>query len=635
MPTKDFLLLDNPAYLDYFISELKSKYRPVVTDNYLESYLRARGVDAIFILDYLSDQEIYALTQEASYLVDLIINKLDLRNKKAYAKIFKREDVKFFYSTMNYLFKRFVIASMRITVSLEAINRREGIASLSYLHSGKAIDLCGNLQGNSFIFPDDASWRLLQSWSCVGKPPLVLLVPDNSSCLTSASGRGRSFLQAAKALLRKGKSLVKNIKKGSSVYKPGKKNLLFLLPLYDFAFVTGSKKIQDNYNLIIWEIDKKKEPEFPVGYPGSSFFKDVSAYIGDEKIKGYLSGFDLDSDIFDLGNNAHIDMKRYIGPLVRSFLSEKLSQIISCWNTAERLHSACRIDAFFWGNPPHRFPIGIAKEFFRINKVPIFGMQHGGVYGTNYLGSAIFDLDFNHCDYYFSYGFNNGGILKSYPSAESLPVIIPVGSVQISDFVKRRSLPGRLREKVKLIYPITVSLENIFFEPEFTLPHLSSLQREVIDTLAHSPLKNSQIILKFPCATYKKHHLRPYIEKNYRGRFRIIDNISYLRSLDIFEPEIIIIEQQSTPLNESMCTHSSIVVYNDKTFISLSEEAFASLDKRAVVCNTKNEFLEAIKRSSSGETIPRDTENREFFENYCIYNGNPQVDIISAIQEKI
>lgn len=636
MNKKDYLLLDSYDYLDYFFAELKDRYVPIVCDAYVESFLKSKDIYCIGIFDYLLSNEINAYTQEASVVTDKIIANLDEENRELFYEIFGRKDVNFFNSCMYYLFKRFIIGSTRLIKGLEGIAQHVDIEELAYLHDGRPVFICGNRQQNSFFFPDNISWELLRCWVYAKKPRLSLIKADENK-IDITDNRNAGLLSKFSGGIKKGLKNVrdfrKNLSRSMPPYAPDKKNLLFMAPLYDLEFVLSSNELKDKYNMIIWDIDECISPNFLKRQPQNQFFSNgiKQSMAGEYEVRDFFKKFKLDIKKLNNSTEVNIDLNPFITPLIRKFLEVKLHKIMNYWNTAKNLHNTTKIEMLFWGNPPHRFPGGIVREFFRLNKIPVFGMQHGGIYGSNYMGRSIFDLDLNNCDNYFSYGFAADSLKDTYPDEKNFPTVIPVGSVSVVNFKRKYDAAKNKKKKIKVLYPIGVTFNNIFFAAEFTIPRLHDFQKNIIDKLA--VFRKFKIVLKFLYGSYNSHYLKPYIEKLYPGRFIIIDNIAFQKSLKIYKPELILIEQQSTPLNEALITKSNIMVYNDNVFIKLTEEAAKKLQKRAVICNTKESFLEKIEDFMNDKIETKDLENREFLEKYCVYNESPEKNIINVIKE--
>lgn len=632
---ENYILLDNPRHIDYFLSELKDKYIPISCDASLSSYLNFNNIRTIGILDYLSDSEIDGIICAASDLVNSAIADFDESNRELYGQIFGRKDINFIYASMNYLFKRFVIGAFKLIRGLESIIQRHNMHNLSYLQDERVIDICGNRMHNAFFFPDNVLWELLKNWNFKDKPHICSLrtnIERNTKSFCKKDILLETIFERAKINLRNIKYFLCNTGKILPPYSKYKRNILLIAPFYDLSFVLTSREMKYKYNLIPWYVDETNTPVFLKNQPRSLFFLDESRRqeIQNERINKFLSQFDFDNDILRT-NNISVNLDIFLIPLIKRFLEKKLSDMIIYWQAAEELDRKTKIDMFLWGGPPHKYPGGIVKEFFRLNKVPIFGMQHGGAYGSNYMGERIFDLDLNHCDHYFSYGFDSNTIKNNYGNNRKFPAVIPAGSVTISNFAKRYSVLKNKREKIKVLYPVAVGDDEIFTGSEIAIPRLFDLQKKIIDVLAK--FGKYKIVLKFFYDTYKTHYLQWYINKLYPGSFCIIDKISFQKALELYDPQIIIVEQQSTPLNEALVTKSNIIIYNDNMFSRLTPEAFTLLSKRAIVCNSKEDFLNKIEVSINGNMELKDLNNREFLEKYCIYDGLAEKNIINTIQK--
>ena len=329
---------------------------------------------------------------------------------------------------------------------------------------------------------------------------------------------------------------------------------------------------------------------------------------------------------------AGIEFKKFMIPLIERFYDDKILDIFEYWKQVEVLHQAYNIDMLFWANPPHRYPAGITKEYFRVHKVPICGMQHGGFYGSSNLGRTI-KIDFNNCDYYFSYGFSKED-LEDDTQFLGKTQIIPVGSTVIKECFDKLKISSKdkTKEKVDILFPVALANDHIFFESELTNPKLFHLQKEIVDILA--VFNGKKIILKFPVGKYMLHPLRPFIEDKYPGRFIIIDNVSFTESLNRYNPLVVLLEESSTPLNEAVVSGANIIVYNSAQWHALTNSASGLLRRRAVICNDVGSVAENLNDYMS-KRMPQqftDISNKEFIEKYCIYHGEPQDNIRQEIK---
>ena len=624
---KEYILIDNSDYGEHFLENLK-EYIPITTDMYLKSLLESKGVKTIGISEYLSQAELRKICCDSSVLVDYFIDELDKNNRDLYGQIFGEKEVRLFYATMKYLFKRFMISCLQFLRGMELVLQNNNIIRLNYLHSGNFKYLCGNLKQNAFFFPNDILWRILQYWDCPGKPEVVFLKAALKKSPAEAKGYGS--LARVKGSLRPIKRYIQELVQGYG-YSSSKKTLLFLKPLYDLSFISNSAEMRKKYNILEWNVDYKTRPEFLKDQPVSSFFDgSFKKQISGLRPQEILNQFSLNIEGLEkLVPVQNFDFLSFVTPLITSFLEKKLVNIVRYWRAIDNIHKPTKIDALFWGNSPHRYPGGIVVEFCRIHGIPVIGMQHGGLYGSNRTEKTHFDLDFEKCNFYFSYGFDNRDLKKTYPNENEFPQVVPVGSPLIFNLAKRYGFRYTKKFKVKVIYTVD------FFNPFFwkfegrLLEDLFSFQRQVIGLLSSYTAKYP-IILKFLPENYKKHPLKPYLESIEPHRFKVIDDIFFSRTLEKYEAEIILLDSCSTPLSQSLVTKSEIIVHNDKC-MPLTEEAFKLLNKRAFVCDSLEEYLEQLEKCLNGKVDKKDLGNGEFLKKYCIYKGDPGKNIVNKI----
>jgi hypothetical protein len=522
---------------------------------------------------------------------------------------------------------------------LKSIIENKNITDLAYLHDGFAASVCPYRDQITFFFPDDVAWRIMQYWRYDRKPRLSFLKAPHREIVTATQGY-REYIQRLKVPLGKVKNSIKNYIRNLPRYLYGysskNKNLLLMLPPGDFSVLISSVKFNREYNIITWDLRSRLTPEFPGRFIGRRLECQFDLSKNSNRVEPFLwneilEQFDLHTNVCtdcDIVNDFQFDS--FVRPLVRQFLENKLPDIYRYWKAAENLYNATKIDMFLWAIPPLHYPHGIVKEFFRLNGVPIAGMQHGGTYGSNHMGPTIFDHDLNHCDYYFSYGFNEDTIIKAYTN-KKLPKIIPTGSTLISNFAKEYKSKKSIKPQVKVLFVPMFVTNNFFYTYENLDLKLSHFQKQIIDTLAL--FNEHKIIIKFPPGTYAQHYLRPYIESSYQDKFHIIDNLSFTDCLKRYNVDTILLDiAGTTALSEAVVTDSKIIAYNNKMFLRLTEEAFNEASKRAVICDTKEEFLSRIIDCIKDSLPPTDLENREYMEKYSVYKGDPTSNILESIQ---
>ena len=408
------------------------------------------------------------------------------------------------------------------------------------------------------------------------------------------------------------------LKREKQVYASDKKRLLFLAPLYDLDSVVDSARLRKLYNIIVWSADDISMP----------------LNVNDSSGAASYPGCRLKFEARDFNENLFFDnlnYKKMVIPMIRQFYERKLPDIFRYWKQAEALHKNYKIDMLLWGNSPHRYPSGIVKEFFRLNRIPVCGMQYGGMSGSCNLAENIFETNLNFCDYYLSYGFQNNDI-EDIPGGmtRSKPCIISVGSTAINRFfiVYKKPLNGKSKKRVDILFPASVIQNDLFYANEIINYRLFAIQKRIIDLMEKYKKK---IIIKFPVGSYANNPLGIYIRRTYPGKFIIIDHMSLTETLIKYKVDTVVLEERSTPLNEVVVTGSNIILYDNPDWYGLTNQAYQMLSKRAVVCNDEESFLKKLKQCLDGNIEKKDTDNREFIKRYCTYKGEPVSNIENAI----
>jgi len=620
--TDKYILLDNVEYFDFFLNRLRNDYIPIVLDVRLKPLLEARGIKHIGIIDHISIHNLKGIAKESFVAAQSLLKELDKENKEAYFKIFGTPKIKFMTATIRYLFIRFTIGTLQLLRGLEAILKKHKVKELAYLHDGNPKMLCGTKKERGFLFPDTVTWDILKSWKCKHKPELLFVKGYRSKHthkVTSKNLKRRYLDQVLKLKTHLSpikKALLSKARKEED-YSGDKKALVFIGPLYDSVLHLDS--LSALFNIIRWDADGEHLPLEIKNIPNipGSYWRDLTF-----NAKGFESG-----TFFDC-----LDYKSLSINFIRQYCKLKLPDVLRYWRQAEAVYEKYKPGVAIWNNTPHRYPIGIVREFFRLKNVPICGMQHGGKTGSNDINMRIINTELIDCDYFFSYGFREADInLKRGEVAK----IIPTGSSAMHSFYSRYQESEGTREKVDIIFPIQISNEPFFSRSETLNPRIFEFQKKIIDLLAKND--NKKILLKFSFGQYENSALGMYIENKYSGKFLIVDHMPFTKCLERYSADTILIEEQSTPLNESIITENNIVAYNNPEWCGLTNSAFKLLSKRAIICNTEESFLEKVKCSLDSSLEKKDIKNREFWQKYCVYDGVPELnvrDILLSLVDK-
>ena len=94
-----------------------------------------------------------------------------------------------------------------------------------------------------------------------------------------------------------------------------------------------------------------------------------------------------------------------------------------------------------------------------------------------------------------------------------------------------------------------------------------------------------------------------------------------------YDPQVILIDDVSTQLNEAAVTASKLIVYHDSMFNPLTVQAAKLLSKRAIVCGSKDQFMKALMSCLEGDNLVPGAGDNEFAKKYCIFEGRPRQNI--------
>jgi len=635
-----YIIVDNRNFLGYFMENLQGRYTPVVTEYHLYSYFKLRGIRAVGIYDYLREGEIKDFTLNANAFVSHFLNSLDKANEKTYEKLFGLREVKLFSEVIGVFPKRFMTNSFLFLRGVIEIVEKEGVKQLYYLHDGEERFLCFSESQKSFFFPDDITWKILQAWQGAKGVAVTLLKAPQRDPSSEDRQRIRILYLLKKVIFRNLRSII-YAKRNFRCYMadclnhfPHKKNILILSPWYDLFSVLHSLKIRQECNVIQWDIDKSFLPH--MRRYQKKYLREMVLQGGSDAddVREALESFEFKiEDTYCNNPLDSFDFTSFIIPLIKEYLKEKLLEIVTYWRLTKALHELIGINMLLWGNPPVRHSGGIIKEFCRIQKIAIVGMQHGGRYGSNETIDYNFDSDYSKCDYYLSYGFTADDIKKYMLDGKQYPEIIPVGSTNIATL--RQRIQKGSKKKGVILYPLAIN-DPFFLSLSLITPEslLGDFQRKIIDLLCKYTTKRVIISCLYEVAGVVS-SIQPYLEKVVLSfpHIEFSKKSFFGKLLQGYKPDIILVDESSTALNEALMTDSEIIVYNDSVFDPLTDNAYRLLSKRAIVCNTQREFLEALNSGLNGKVFGTDKGDKEFVEKYCVYKGNPRQNIERAISK--
>ncbi|MFZ5447600.1 MAG: hypothetical protein ACOZFS_03060 [Thermodesulfobacteriota bacterium] len=274
---------------------------------------------------------------------------------------------------------------------------------------------------------------------------------------------------------------------------------------------------------------------------------------------------------------------------------------------------------------PYEPAIGLLHAA-RFQGIPVFTYLHGSLPG--YCQQPIQALlDMPHSDYHFVYGPGVASYLNQV-AKDYLPrpaQAVAGGSPRI-DAIKASYCPQKtaaLRKKMagnderKLILHIP---NFLFYHRRFTgdaYPCMScfKLQKQLIDLFAHS--KNTRLVYRSIGRDWPE--VMPNLIKSCLEDVIIAD----FNDISLFDlmwaVDGIILDYPATPLAEVLLTHKPLVVYSDKRYYPMTDEAKALLRKRAIITESIEEHLNAVKKFLAQENFSEEhSSNDEFLHHYVI-----------------
>lgn len=607
-------IVDDVKYLGRGLDTLRQNAPIITSDILAKSMLEAKGVDHEWITEDLTRRQIKNAVVEATDYAEAYVDAIDVANGDLFADLLGQSGVKFFRSSMKYTFVRFAIGTTLFARGIEAFIARRQVRALTYVHDGGNGMIWPSMTGNVFFFPDDIVWRIL------GHCPVREMVELNRVVVRPAK------VWSPTRQIRRGLRSVRDVwrKRFSrpQVLSEAKETIVLLTPLYDLSPALDSTRLAGRFNLVRWQIDRDPLPEVNLGGGGSLPKLNV---IRDSEALDFVEEMVLDVRV--PGGTLGFEFEALVAPLVREFVRRKWTQIALYWKGMRLLNDAVSVKALLWGNSPHRYPGGVAVEFCRLAGIPTVGMAHGAYCGSNDTGRSLPMTDYEQCDYFFTYGFNgDDGFVHDQTQS---PEYVPIGSTVSPAAVSPRK--RRKKERVAVLYPPAVIADHFFTKSELSLPLLGLLrfQKRILECLGQY---DDRVVIKFLPHTYARHPLRPYLEEHRPHNITVVDDISFTESLARYDVRVILVDEQSTPLNEALVNSDAhIIVYNDPFFLPLLPQARELLVRRAVVCDTQEDFLQAVEDVREGRVAAQKDRDDGFAREYCSYLGDP----VARLEEEI
>ena len=254
-----------------------------------------------------------------------------------------------------------------------------------------------------------------------------------------------------------------------------------------------------------------------------------------------------------------------------------------------------KIKKVYWAYPPNTPNIKAVMVDFLIKKnIDVLGLQHGGTYGffedNNYSADKLHALsDYFFCSTFLSYGNVKLSDKLDLFSKHKLCKFKKIGSLNIKNFIKKNNIEKYDLTK-KVVFPVNITSGIIRTKLVMASAERCSLIKNIFGVLKKD--LNNVIIKLYPNIN------NSFIEQLYPVKVMLSQydkfktcELDFLSSIKKHEPGLIVIEELSTPLYESIPFDCEIICFTEP-LTTIKSDIFKSLEKRIHFVKDIKEFEE-------------------------------------------
>ena len=300
---------------------------------------------------------------------------------------------------------------------------------------------------------------------------------------------------------------------------------------------------------------------------------------------------------------------------IKKYLSNNLNYYFNPLLNFLSFQKKKKLDFAIWSRPVvNIFGYNLVLEYLLKKNLKVIGRQHGANYIDCISPSQHFDMDFNRCTEWLSFGANEPTFKKTYGSIRKLCRVLPAGN---NIEVKK----NKMQKKIDILFPIQSINDFINSRPnekELFINHkliLSELNKK----------KKNSVCIK-PGLGMKNSISEEYLFKNYNN-IEINTYYSLKKYLRIYKPNLIVLDWYSTPLYEILNLDVDIFLINE-TVEKISNHAKGKLKKRVFIFENIKNLIKAIKNYDS--TKLKKLRDRSFYKTY-VNEGNLKSTLIKII----
>jgi hypothetical protein len=266
-------------------------------------------------------------------------------------------------------------------------------------------------------------------------------------------------------------------------------------------------------------------------------------------------------------------------------------------------HKKKRITLAIWGNPPEWKTKALMVSYLLQQRVTVIGAQHGSFYCEFNVAWDHFDSDFNWCNYYLSYGFNEEDLKETYPWHNKLCTIIPSGHISYT----RTSL--HKRETIDLLLPLKPCSSFMMEGTDIKSSDLANIQKELLRFL--NTFKNKRIVVKLYIGSNDKNSAVLWLLKRLHN-LEIISDLSFPQVLERYNVRGVLIESASTTIRDAMASSGNCEVFLlHNTFFqhsTLNKKFKDAMSKSVHIFEELPSLKNAIRVFFDGNSEKKDTD---------------------------
>ena len=302
-----------------------------------------------------------------------------------------------------------------------------------------------------------------------------------------------------------------------------------------------------------------------------------------------------------INNDENTDQKTII-----KYLSKNLNYYFDPLINFLNFSKIKKLNFAIWSRPVvNIYGYNLVLEYLLKKKLKVIGRQHGANYIDCISQNQHFDMDFNRCTEWLSFGANESTFKKTYGFNKKLCKIIPAGN-------ENKLKKNNLEKKIDILFPIQ-SLNDFInsrpIEKELFINHkliLSELNKR----------KKNSVCIK-PGLGMKNSISEEYLFKNFKN-LKINQYYSLKKYLKIYSPNLIILDWYSTPLYEILELDVDIFIINESVE-KISNYAKKKLKKRVFIFENIKSLTKAIKNYDSKKI--KKLRDKSFYKTY-VNNGD-------------